>query len=452
MDDNAHCPSRLRAAHGKVVKVSEGPRSAEETARFPLALSWRHEQSTSEGEVSAEDGYLWLESAIDWPIRQIAGTAATEPIELTGSSGRGPFYLRGVPVVVNGVRRLRIDDLRVGSGDPDELIFRATPLFDYANGVVSYYTRDGAARSPMDLLEVSALDDAPAMSLLYAPRADGFPIELRCEGGASIEQFETQLDALQRLITFAVQQPSTRHVLTVWNEAGTEIEVYRGVSVTPRPAKAVDYRDFPVRLSRANSQTIVDRWWAMMNDLRPIPQIITSLKYQPGYLDSDFFLLATVLDRLSDAWTNVPGLLSAEQYEGMREAASRLNVPEQFKVDNRPVFHARVVALLETLSDEVWEKVRIDRDSWLASMKRHRNLVAHSSEQREAHRVFMTGPGLRALRAATDVIVTLVVAQHLGIEGDALVFAADRLNVKRIKVHETYILAFNNHGIERPQR
>ncbi len=403
----------------------------------------------SAGEIAAEDGYLWLDSRTNWPVRQIAGTAATEPIELTGSSGRGPFYLLGVPVVVNGVRKLRIDDLRVGSGDPGELLFRATPLYDYANAVASYYTRDGAARFPNDPLDVPALDGAPAMSLLYAPRADGLPIELRCERGASIEQFETQLDALQRLITVAAQQPSTRNLLTVWNGAGTEIEVYRGVTVTPRPAKSVDYRDFPLRLSRANTQTIVDRWWAMMDDLRPIPQIMTALKYQPGYLDSDFFLLATVLDRLSDAWTNLPGLLSAEQYNGMKEAASRLEVPEQFNVDNRPVFHARVVAILETLSDEVWEKVRIDRDSWLASMKRHRNLVAHSSEQRLAHREFMIGPGLRALRAATDVIVTLVVAQHLGIDGDALVFAADRLNVKRIKVHDQYILTFNNNGIGR---
>ena len=421
-------------------------------ARFPLAVSWPHEMSTSEGEVTAEDGYLWLNSVIDWPVRQTAGTAAIESIELRGSSDRGPFYLLGMPIVVNGIRRLRIDDLRIGSGDPDELLISATPFYDYANAVVRYYTRDGAARFPNDPLDLPALDGAAAMSLVYAPRADGFPIELRCKGGASIEQFETQLDALQRLITFAVQQPSTRHLLTVQNGAGTEIEVYRGVTVTPRPAESADYRDFPLRLSRANTQTIVDRWWAMMEDLRPIPQIMTGLKYQPGYLDSDFFLLATVLDRLSDAWTNVPGLLSEEQYEGMKETASQLIVPEQFKIDNRPVFHARIVALLDTLSDEVWEKVRIDRDSWLASMKRHRNLVAHSSEQRQAHREFMTGPGLRALRAATDVIVTLVVAQHLGVEGDALVFAADRLNVNRIKVHETYILAFNNNGIEHPRR
>jgi hypothetical protein len=430
----------------------KGPRSTEEMARFPLAVSWQHEMSTSDGEVTAEDGYLWLNSMIDWPVRQIAGTAATETIKLRGDSGRGPFYLLGMPVIVNGIRRLRIDDLRVGSDDPNELLFSATPIYDYANAVVSYYMRDGAARSPNDPLDVPTLDGAPAMSLLYAPRANGFPIELRCESGASIEQFETQLDAVQRLITFATQQASTRQLLTVRNRTGTEIEFYREVAVTPRPAKSVDYRDFPLRLSRANTQTIVDRWWAMMNDLRPIPQIVTALKYQPGYLDSDFLLLATVLDRLSDAWTNVPGLLSAEQHEGMKEAASRLNVPEQFKVDNRPVFHARVVALLDTLGDKVWEKVRIDRDSWLASMKRHRNLVAHSSEQRQAHREFMTGPGLRALRAATDVIVTLVVAQHLGIEGDALAFAADRLNVNRIKVHETYILAFNNNGIAHPQR
>ncbi|GAA2091521.1 hypothetical protein GCM10009840_33560 [Pseudolysinimonas kribbensis] len=64
----------------------------------------------------------------------------------------------------------------------------------------------------------------------------------------------------------------------------------------------------------------------------------------------------------------------------------------------------------------------------------------------------MMGPGLRALRAATDVIVTLVVAQHLGVEGDSLMFAADRLNVTRIKVHETYILTFTNNGIQRLSR
>lgn len=420
-------------------------------ARFPLALSWSHEESAMVGQITGEDGYLWLDSAIDWPIRQIAGTAAAESIALRGSSGRGAFYLRGMPMVVKGSLKLRIDDLRVGSADPDELFVRATPFYDYANAAVSYYTRDGAARSPQEPLALPALDDAPAMSLVYAPQAAGFPIELHCEGGASVEQFETQLDALQRLITFAAQRSSTRHLLTVQNTVGTDIEVYRGVVVSPQPAESVDYRDFPLRLSRANTQAILNRWWAMMSDLRPIPQIMTGLRYKPGYLDSDFFLLATVLDRLSDAWTNVPGLLSDEQYEGIKEVALKLDLPEQFKIDNRAVFHSRMVALLDTLGADVWEKARIDRATWLASMKRHRNLVAHSSEQRQAHREFMSGPGLRALRAATDVIITLIVAQHLGVEGGSLLFAADRLNVTRIKVHDTYILTFNNTGIERAQ-
>lgn len=288
------------------------------------------------------------------------------------------------------------------------------------------------------------------MSLRYAPNNLSCPIEMLCPTGARIEQYETQLDALQRLITLAARHAATRHALVVENRAGVEIEVYRGVAVDPRPPSRLDYRDFSVRLARADTETIIERWWGMMDDLRPIPQILTALRYESGYLDSDFFLLATVLDRLSDAWTTAVRPMTDGQYEGMKDAASRLSVSSDL-FNNRPVLQARIEALVDTLGRDVWNELHIDRDSWISSLKRHRNLVAHSLEQRRPDREFMTGPGLRALRDATDVVATMVVAQHLGVGGEPLRFLAMRLRDLRIRRHAANILTFDNSGLAGPR-
>lgn len=422
-------------------------RSDEELAQFPLNVQWRKGREVHAGVISATDGDLWLESSATWPILQMPGVQQA-PIEIKGASSRGPFYLSGRPNVRGGATFLRITDLRVGSDDPDVKLTSVTPHFDYVNDVMTMYQRDGSGRSPSVPLVLPALDDAPSVNMTFRPGVVRPGLELASTHGATLAEYETQLDAVQRLITFSTQLPVARRLLFGEDWRGRRVEVYRKLTVPLRDVRSVDHRDFPIRLMRADTQTIIDRWWAMMSDLRPIPHLLAALRWDPGYMEPDFLLLATALDRLSKEWTNESGPLSSAQFADLRDAARGVGVPSDYYLGNDPSFHTRVDALAGTLSAEVWAKLRVDRPSWLSSVKRHRNLVAHSSEQKVTHRKFLTGLGLPALRDTTDAVVTLVVAKHLGIDETSLQFAADRQYVKHLSSYAASLLAFTAEGIE----
>lgn len=387
-----------------------------------------------------EDQELWLESTFHWPIRQMPGVPVS-PIEIRGESDRGPFYISGYPRVSEGRTRFHVFDLRIGLNDPSATLRSAQATFDYMAEVARGHHWDGAQRLLTGPLFLPALDGAPAMSLTIS----GDSVELVCEQEASIEAFETQLDALQRLVTFAAQEPSVRRQLTARDYAGNEVEIYRGVTVSPRPIKRVDYRDFPLRLRRENTQAIVDAWWEAMGKLRPIPQLLTSLRNQPGFRETDFLFLATAVDRLSENWVESDRQFTPEQITVLMAAAEDLGL-EEFYLDDRPTFAVRADALADTLAEEIWIALRVDRGAWLKSLRRHRNLVAHSDEQRPVHRQFLLGDGLRALLAATDAIVTLIVAKHLGVDDAALARAAERQYVNRISRFVAGTLEMTNAG------
>ncbi|MBL3682021.1 hypothetical protein D3229_06685 [Leucobacter aridicollis] len=281
------------------------------------------------------------------------------------------------------------------------------------------------------------------MSLIF----EGDSVQLTVETPAPIEHFEIQLEAFRRLLTFAAQRPVAQLSMTGRTESGAESSIFARQFMKPGNAPKRDYRDFPLRLGNENTQNAITKWWEMSDKLRPLPQTVAGIIAQPGYVESDFVFLATVLDRLGDEWADVPNLLTKEQFQAVQGALSELELPDSFQITNTVPFEPRVVAVSELLPSEVWETLRIDRGSWIKSLKRHRNLVAHSSEQRAAHRAFMTGLGLRALRDATAVIVTLLMVQHLGVEGEALEFAADRLRVTRIHRYTNEELRFTNSGL-----
>ncbi|QYM75603.1 hypothetical protein [Leucobacter luti] len=186
----------------------------------------------------------------------------------------------------------------------------------------------------------------------------------------------------------------------------------------------------------------------MTDQLRPLPQTVAGIIDQPGYVDTDFFFLATVLERLGEEWVDAPKILTPEQFDEVQEVIAGLHLPEDYRLYNDSTFAAVVAAAVELLPEEVWAKLHLDRESWEKSLKSHRNLIAHSAKQGGPHRRFSTGLPLRALRDATAVVVTLLFAQHLGVDGDALSCAADGQRVQRIMKHKTGTLVFNNSGLE----
>jgi hypothetical protein len=415
----------------------------ETAVSFPLAVTWSHQAVTHSGTVVSNKDDKWLESKHNWPVSTSPDSRVVPPTEVRGMSSSGPVYMRGSVHSREGRDLLELGDLRVGTDNADVLLVKASAKFEHADHVVEHYWRDGAARLSQDLLHIPALEDAPEMTLLYAPGR----VEFSSLVPRTLEHFETQLDAFQRLLTFASQRSTARLSLQVETQDGTQIRVFGRTTVKASPTGHLDYRDFPVRLGRANTQEIISNWWEMMDDLRPIPQVLSSILARPGYLEPDFLLYATAIDRLSDAWTNAPGVLTAEQFINLKDVTRAIGLPDTYFLGNEPSFAVRAQALGKMLPEEVWAAVKIDQESWLGSLKRHRNLVAHSAQQKALHRKFLTGPGLRALRDATAAVLTLVIAQHLGVTGKALTFAAARQNYTRIARNTFKVLGFSNDGI-----
>lgn len=139
----------------------------------------------------------------------------------------------------------------------------------------------------------------------------------------------------------------------------------------PGNAPKRDYRDFPLRLGNENTQNAINKWWEMTDKLRPLPQTVAGIIAQPGYVESDFVFLATVLDRLGDEWVDVPKLLTKQQFQSAQDALAELELPDSFQITNSVPFEPRVFAVSGLLPNTVWEKLRIDRDSWIKSLKRH---------------------------------------------------------------------------------
>ncbi|RLP83905.1 hypothetical protein D9V34_03610 [Mycetocola lacteus] len=185
----------------------------------------------------------------------------------------------------------------------------------------------------------------------------------------------------------------------------------------------------------------------MSINLRPLPQIVAGIIAKPGYSEADFLFVATVLDRLGEEWVNVPKILTKEKFLEVRRAIAAVDVPDDFQITNVSTFAARTEAIADLLPAKVWDKLGLDKASWTTSLKRYRNLVAHSDAQKAAHREFMTGNGLPALRDATIVVVTLLMAQHMGVTDDALVFAAERQRYSWIQKYTNGTLTFTTKGL-----
>lgn len=410
---------------------------------FPLTITWTNQGSTASGTITSTENGLWLSSDHNWTIISSPDSRVVPPTEVRGMSSDGPVYMRGNIELQQGRNRLRLGDLRIGTDDPEEPIVSVRAVFEHAREVGGYYHRDGPARSQRLPLKVPPTGDAPSMTLLF----ESGGVEFTSRNHTRLEHFETHLDALQRLFTFASQRSTARLSLQAETKNGTTVRIFGRTAVKPSSASPPDFRDFPVRLGGANAQQVIHDWWALMENLRPIPQVLSSILAHPGYVETDFLLYATAVDRLSEAWTEEPGLLTAEQFTGLKQAAITLGLPKTYFLGNEPSFGSRASALATLLPESIWTAVKIDQETWLQSLKRHRNLVAHSTEQKASHRRFLTGPGLRALRDATAAILTLVIAQYLGVSADALTFAAARQNHTRVTKHTFRTLGFSNDGV-----
>jgi hypothetical protein len=77
-------------------------------------------------------------------------------------------------------------------------------------------------------------------------------------------------------------------------------------------------------------------------------------------------------------------------------------------------------------------------------------MVAHATEQRAAHREFVEGVGIRALRDISTAIVITLLIHNLGVQTPAAQFAADRLGYRYTRRYTSVQLGFTSTGITVP--
>lgn len=380
------------------------------------------------------------------------GTARAGQVELRGTLGEQPAFVHGTPRIWRNEPEILVHAIWVGTAEPESQYTGAEASFDLADELLYYWWgTDGAARSLHRSLRLPELIDVPAVQLHYGD-VPGGRIAIGAEVPLPIEHFEAQLDAFQRLLTLAAGLPSQWTTLTLTSEDGHAVKVFgRGEGVAA-PSQLHDPRTALFRMGGANAQTIIDRWWAMMADLRPVPQVLSAVITSPSYIDTDFLLYATALDRLSAEWVaeETPGFMTETELSELRRVLGDSGIRPEVRgglLRNAPSFQARLESLAGALGEEIWSVLNVDMASWLTAVKQHRNTVAHSSAMNMARRDFVDSGALRVLRDVTRVVTMLVVAKHLGVEDRALLAAAGQLRQRRISLHRLGRVAFLPAGL-----
>jgi hypothetical protein len=358
------------------------------------------------------------------------------------------------PALVNGQMfyqdqkcSLLVQDVRVGSTSATNLYLSVTAEFENAEAVAAYRFEDGAMRRPADTLTLPELDGAPEVVMRY----DGVSVCLCSAEPLPLESFEIHLKAFQDLLTFASGLSCARLSLLALDEEGDEVEILGRVQIHPKAGQVPDVRNFVVRLGSTNTQNMLDVWWKMRRDLRPVTQVYVGAIYQPGYVESDFIAAATAVERMG-ANLGTPGRapLSEAQLHPIRaalEGLTDLDADQQKVVDlvikNRtrgPSFRERTAALAAKLPSAIITLAGINLDIWIGQIIAARNDVAHEGASDDEANDFVNGAELRAMRDASRIMIALLLAQRLGVTDKALQLAARQLQARYLQYHRSSLV------------
>lgn len=345
-----------------------------------------------------------------------------------------PALLRGEVFALDGELGLRLDELRVGSDDGLPTYTDVSAVFEHLESVCSYRHEDGAQRSVFDPINLPALDDAAPMSAILPSATDTVKIESASSVG--LDEFESHLDALQDLLTFASDSPVGRLSLSATEASGRTVEILGRERFAPFERHSRQPIEHQLRLSGDWTQTVIDRWWAARDALRPIPQLLAGLRYQPGYIEADLILSAAAIEALATR-TDVGEAprLSTDDAQPILDALDALTglsqdqraVISQMKGEaTRTTLHSKTQLLLSGVNTVAVENSRVSVGAWLPKFKRTRNHIAHGNGGSSSD-VWTDGALLRAVRDANRVLLSLAFLTHLGVPDAALERAAERL-------------------------
>lgn len=352
-----------------------------------------------------------------------------------------PALLVGHVDVRKGELSLRITEIRLGSDIIEPTYISVLALFEHAVGAAGYRHEDGAGRFPTEPLLAPSLGNARAMQLIF-PDAHG-RIELKSFEAAPIDEFEEHLAAFQDLLTFAADSPSGRLTLTATEAGGGSVKILGRSKFPPFGRSARRPIEHVIRLANSHAQSVIDMWWAARENLRPVPQILAGVKYQPGFVQSNVITLAAALEKYVKTVFPRPAAptLSAEQIRPLRAALEALEGLDADQtaavrrfVANRPVeatYRQHLQAFVSDLGVEVISAAKIHPEEWIDHLLWARNDIAHEgAPNNQSGERYVTDLESRAVRDATWVVLALGFAKQAGVPGQALLRAAERLGVR----------------------
>lgn len=325
------------------------------------------------------------------PARALKGRIDGDPVALVGSFWVSEFG-----------RGLLVSELRIGSDELQPTYTEVRAQFEHGALAATHRYEDGAARPAGVAMGLPALESARAMALRY-PEPSGAAV-FASTTPVTLEEFDIHIAALQDLLSVAEDTPVGRLRLEAIDTAGRTVVVHgrQRFPLFEKPTRKPI--EFLLRLGADYAPSVLDGWWRARADLRPVPQILAGILYQPGYVESTVIALAAV---------------------AQRTARARLGVPHAH------TFRQCLQAIIGYLGATVVTATKVDPTEWEDHLVWARNDIAHEGAPNStAGDRFVTDDESRAVRDATRILVSLTIAKSIGVPSTVLDRASERLAVR----------------------
>jgi hypothetical protein len=340
---------------------------------------------------------------------------------------------------IEGDLGLRIDELRVGSETPDGSYVKVQAVFEHLSAVCAYRPEDGPARSLSQRITFPAVEGASEMSAVFP--TDGNTIELTSSTAVPLEEFESQLAVFQALLVLATDLPCGQLSMIATNASDVRVQIFGRDKYSPFRRKERPSVEQSLRFSGDWLQETIDEWWNSYTDWKPILQIFSGLRYQPGYVDADVILSSAAIESLATKLKqDAPPRLDADEQQPFLDALNSLKDLNAAQKDmrgklkselSRTTFRSKVEKLVESVSVEVWQQARISTSDWTKTLIRVRNTIAHAAQ----NEIWDNSQLLRGMRDANWIVLSLLILKHLRVPSKVLSNSADRLGVRYAPRH-----------------
>lgn len=355
---------------------------------------------------------------------------------LDGAAG----VIRGQVFAVDGDLGLLVEEIRIGSpSEIDTLYVTVTATFEHLADACAVRREDGEARDPSVPLRFPAAGESPPVDALIDSHHGR--ITLVSSNPEPLEQLEKHLEIFQAMLTFGADKPCGRLTMIAEEPGGETVTIFGRDKYAPFGKPHQRPVEFTLRLGAVWTQHAIDRWWLAYETWLPVLQIVSGLRYQPGYVDADVILSSAAIEAVSTRLMqfDAPRLSSEESLPIITalDSLSELSLKQreavaQLKGDiGRTTFRSKVEQVLTIVPDEVWVAGKVSKPAWLRQFMNARNKIAHAG----ASPIWENGLLLRGVRDANWMVLSLVLLAHLQVPRTALDRSAERLGNRYASRH-----------------